>query len=333
MLALFVIALVPVPQPQLHPTTASGLYAQLSTLLQQPKSKAAWEGVGRTLDLLSAQQNVTHISMEHTLGSAIDGALRQPAAATSLSAEAEAAKFENTGCFATDLADSLRSNANSTVEAAKSGTPPKANGKVIAWISLFVNLVVCFAGEYLIKPTLFVEGLFVGFNGLLVLFAWIGTSAKWGSVCWSPLVIAGLGGVAVGAFFVCLLKCCIAFLGGLLGFVASYLILDALPIAWEASTAGLVAFWCCVSLIALACLAAANKWRENILVLATSFLGSFGVAVGIRALCKMDGRVVKSWVFVIVAVVTGIAGCVVQQKVVRPRCGDKRQEHAHLRKP
>merc|ERR1740130_2150163 len=94
--------------------------------------------------------------------------------------------------------------------------------------------VIAFLGETLLKPSLFVVGLFFGFFGMMVVLELMmqqGVDFA-DTYCWLPPTLALAGGVVSGLFALWLLSTAIFLLGAIIGLAGSYFVLNLVPVDW-----------------------------------------------------------------------------------------------------
>merc|ERR1719316_542833 len=102
------------------------------------------------------------------------------------------------------------------------------------------GLVLAFVGETLLKPSLFVIGLFLGFFGMMVALEFMmqqGVDFA-DTYCWLPPTLALTGGVISGLFALWLLSTAIFLLGAIVGLAGSYFALNLVPVNWAHVGAG-----------------------------------------------------------------------------------------------
>ncbi|KAJ3043338.1 hypothetical protein HDV00_005341 [Rhizophlyctis rosea] len=149
-------------------------------------------------------------------------------------------------------------------------------------ILIVTGLVMVFLGHKLIKPICFIVGFYAGgIVALLILSAIENRGTSYGDHRDLIYIITAIIlGLMFGGMFLCLMRLAFFALGGLLGFVIATAILSAVtggPIATGLGRGLFIAGFVILFAILVAVI------ERPILVLATAFVGAFGVAVGVDA--------------------------------------------------
>ena len=214
------------------------------------------------------------------------------------------------------------------------------------------GVVIAFLGETLLKPSLFVVGLFCGFFGMMVVLELMmqqGVDFA-DTYCWLPPTLALAGGVVSGLFALWLLSTAIFLLGAIVGLAGSYFVLNLVPVNWGNVGMGPVVleqlffpYWLVLLLAPLITGYIAKKKEAPLILAATAVVGGLAVGLASRGLLTTAGLHMPHWGMAMVAGAFALGGGAVQWFVMHPfaklhrkRCGcggKKKQEEEDLRKP
>ena len=214
------------------------------------------------------------------------------------------------------------------------------------------GVVLAFLGETLLKPSLFVIGLFGGFFGMMVLLElMMQQGVDFGDTyCWLPPTLALAGGVVSGLVALWLLSTAIFFLGAIVGLAGSYFVLNLVPVNWGKVGAGpmvleqlLFPYWLVLLLVPLLTGYIAKKKEAPLLLAATAVVGGIAVGIASRGMLTTAGLHMPHWGMALVAGAFALGGGAVQWFVMHPFAklhrkrwgcgGEKKKEEEDLRKP
>ena len=206
------------------------------------------------------------------------------------------------------------------------------------------GVVIAFLGETLLKPSLFVVGLFGGFFGMMVVLELMmqqGVDFA-DTYCWLPPTLALAGGIVSGLFALWLLSTAIFFLGAIVGLSGSYFVLNLAPVNWGKVGAGplvleqlLFPYWLVLLLVPLITGSIAKKKEAPLILAATAVVGGLAVGLSSRGLLATAGLHMPHWGMAMVAGAFALGGGAVQWFVMHPfaklhrkrcGCGGKKKE-------
>ncbi|KAI8842735.1 hypothetical protein BJ741DRAFT_591734 [Chytriomyces cf. hyalinus JEL632] len=206
---------------------------------------------------------------------------------------------------------------------------------VVAGVLILLGLALVFAGNQVFKPILFASGFITFFLlGLTVVTA-IDASREPKLEVWVYFLVCGIAGILGGFLFTALWKFGLFFIGAALGFCLAALIAIALQNVWTNTTTKYIFFGIMAIIGGIAIL-----FREKeLLVLATSFIGSYTVFIGLDVFVRVGfasgaiglakGNVAdfvknNNWIYMLIGcVVLALLGIAVQFRNIRAHGGHR----------
>jgi len=217
-------------------------------------------------------------------------------------------------------------------------TGTKTGTLITLVVILVIGLLLLTLGETLLTAMVVIVAAFTSFMASLYLWNWcFGTNGTDWVRCLLPFILAVVCTLVITAIVGCLIKrfVWLAFFvlgaaGGAVGmFILRDIILAANPHLAAASLFNL--YWLGLVAVAIICGIIAVKLEKAVVVIVTSLLGGYAMAVSICGLIPVcGGTPPPAWAFFVIFGVFCAAGFLFQMFVARKIFGDKRDENSSM---